>query len=229
MNQRQKRLVAFVAISAAAALVLHGCRVASEDRPLIDENEPRSSTSQQKPAGFSQDAEIGYSSFVLVRGTSISIDGRPPQSVPCSTARETPLAFGYVFLDGSAKGQLTCVDDYLGGIAISYLNANGESVSKNIATNDGDAGDQWDTRSWISTRREDRRVTIETITLSSSIELVDSTLLGCRVSRTIYRWDDEAKELVEAEASSDLELAKFVPPIAVSSGCVDEEGNWKGE
>ena len=207
MKRRIKRLIASVAIPTAATIVLHGCQDASEDSLLVDENEPRSTTSQEKPAGFSQDKEIGYSNFVSVRDTSISIDGGLPQSVPCSTERDTPLAFGYVVLDGRTKAQLTCADDYLGGIAISYLDANGESVSRDVATNGGDAGDQWDTRSWITTRRHDKQLTIETITLSSSIELMDGSLLGCSVARTIYRWDGKAKELVGAAETSDLDLA----------------------
>ncbi len=183
-----------------------------------------------------QDLEIRYSNSVQVRAASldrerpasISIDGGAPQALPCSGDREAPTAVGYIRLDTETKGRLTCASGYLGGIYLSYRNAAGEPVSRSLALNDGDAGDEWERRSWISARRPGMPVAIEAITLSSSIDPMDGTLLGCTATRSVHTWDDNARELVEAEASSDLEPARFTPPIGVSSGCLDEEGKWRG-
>ncbi len=237
MNQRVGWLIA-LATAALVAIALYQYRVTDEPAPSPLEREARLNGSEEARTAFSPDNEIVYSRSVLVRPASfdrlhpasISIDEGPPQSVPCSDDRDARTSFGYVLLDVETKGQLECVDDYLGGLSLSYQSATGTTVSLSLAMNDGDAGDQWETRSRLTKSRSDTpKMTIEKISLSSEEDPMDRTLLGCSVTRTIYTWDHGARELVKSAAAPSLSPAEFAPPIGVASGCLDEDGNWKGQ
>lgn len=157
----------------------------------------------------------------------MSIDGAPSSEVPCSKDTRQPLVFGYIALDRNTRARLTCANDYLGGVSLVYTDKKGEAQSINLSRADGDAGAQWDTRSWISVGAGSLRIL--NVTLSSSNDTDTGQLLECKVTQKDYTWDSENKVLVRSEPMKNFDPRAFTSPIAVVKECLGERGSWKGK
>jgi hypothetical protein len=174
-----------------------------------------------------QARDIVFKSTLGFRDQSMSIDGASFSEVPCSKNTQQPFVFGTIALDRNTLARLTCADDYLGGISLLYTDKKGEARSLNLAGSDGDAGDAWDRRSWISADTGSLKVL--TVSLSSANDTDTGQLLTCKVTQTSYTWDPENKILAESEPMTKLDPRAFTPPIAVVKECLDDRGFWKGK
>jgi hypothetical protein len=174
-----------------------------------------------------QAGDIVFESTLAFRNQSMSIDGAPFSAVPCSKSNAEPAVVGSIALDQGTRARLTCADDYLGGISLSYSDTKGETQTLSLSMDDGDAGEEWDTRSWISAGAGPLRIL--TVTLSSSTEIDTLRLLDCKVTPKQFTWDSENKTFAESEPAEQFDPHAFTPPIAVAKECLDDRGSWKGK
>lgn len=174
-----------------------------------------------------QPIDYQFTKSIVVNRRALSVDGGVFQDVPCSADRSKPIVFGNIRLDDTAAGNLICIDDYMGGIQVTYKTPSGENETKLLGTQDSDAGESWETRSWIT--RGSGTLAIHSIALSSVEDTEDGKLLDCRASHTFLTWDKNKKILVEKAASSEGKIEEFAPPIHVAAGCLSGDGKWKGK
>jgi hypothetical protein len=175
---------------------------------------------------FNKDTEIVFSKSLAIQSNSISIDGGEFQQVPCSS--NMPGIFGYITLKDNTKLELTCYNEYMGGISIVYVDASGKPESVNIAMKDGDAGDTWDRRTWITKIGDN--VLFKNISLFSYEDEVDKTQLECKVTEELTSWKPDSHKFVVTTNDQALGSASdFTLPINVSEKCLDIEGHWIGK
>lgn len=222
-------LAAFIVIAIGIYFISVNTTTTTPDYPIDGVIEPVVEAPEMAPDA----REITFSQVIEVREKNINIDRAGLKGVPCSKERTKPLAFGYILLNkkNTAKedtAQLACIDDYLRGITLHYLNKDGELKSINLGMVDGDAGDEWDSRSWITRDEDSGDLVIMNVSLVSADDIDSSNPTECTVTKTLYAWDSEEKFFSETETNQDFDLRTFTPPIGVSKNCLDSDGFWKG-
>jgi hypothetical protein len=185
------------------------------------------------PVGLGPPETIGKVEFkksMFFQHGAVAIDEGPLKAIPCS---KDPDPFATIKIEDNLEGDLTCVDDYLGGIKITY-SVNGEIRAANIAQRDSDGGDDWDARS-VLFHDDNGRLIIQTKTASSGEEIDEddpdepgSSPLECTMSVSAQVWDPEKKSFEPGPPSDDAPEIPFRPPINVAADCLNSDGTWKG-
>jgi hypothetical protein len=173
---------------------------------------------------YQADSEIHFTKSLVFKDRSISIDGGAFQKVPCGTDPEKRSEIGFIKA-GGVKLPLLCFDEYMNGITIE-----GPGLDNHVALEDasGDAGDEWDTRTWITKNADGSEFKIETvILLSSAGEEEAGDQLECTVKVETKTWDNSNKVFNPMIDQGNFETSLFTPPIKVAKACLDEKGAWK--
>jgi hypothetical protein len=171
--------------------------------------------------------ELAFQKVLEVRNRAVASDGGDLKSVACSKDRNKALVFAFLNIDAKNRARLACADDYLRGISLHYTDKKGEAKNINLGMVDGDAGDSWDSRSWIQ-RDAQGGLRIFHVSLASVEDVDTEKPLECTVTKTLYSWDAENQIFAETETDEDFDLGLFTPPIGVAPECLDEKGYWKG-
>ncbi len=170
--------------------------------------------------------KLEFTQSILIHHNGISVDGGGFKTVPCATRSEAAVPFALVTLDQDVFAELTCIDDYMGGVKITYKSPSGELKSIQVGQQEGDAGDQWDLRTLV-TKQGDGTLKVESVTLSSSVDELGAVPTECHITRATRVWNKEAKDFVSAEAPAVFTVDNFTLPLFVSRDCLDSNGQWK--
>lgn len=189
----------------------------------------RASFSGSTGSRFNSSNEISFSKTLALSPQGISIDEGLVQAVPCSGDRKSPAFIGYIKTPKGDELKISCTSDYMGGISLSYVDGKGTPHSIDLSQSDGDAGDVWDTRAWISRDTKDgvQKLVIRIVTLTSSEALDSGSLKECSMNKIFYAWDPDGQRFIEDPADTEFDLPPF-PDSKVASGCFDDKGNWTG-
>jgi hypothetical protein len=183
-------------------------------------------TKAEPPQAVFTAKEIDFKQTLQIEDKAIIIDGGEAVKVPCEAV---PQLFGFVKIDADVTGELTCKDDYMGGIQLKVKDASGEDHAVDLEQADGDAGDSWDSRSLLS-REKDGRLRIDLISVSSSENIEDEkSTPSCSLRETALTWDPATKSFLGANPSGLFNLKMFRSDISVSESCLDEQGDFKAQ
>gem|GEM_PF-3619650 len=183
------------------------------------------------PVGLGEPKTFGKIEFkknIFVQHGAIAIDDGPLTAVACEA---NPAPFGTIKIDDTLEGELSCVDDYLGGVKLTY-SVEGEVRTAGIAQRDADGGDAWDARSYIL-RDKNGHLIIQTQTASSGEEIDESNPqhppMDCTMAVSAQVWEAETKTFVPGPPAEDAPAFTFRPPINVAADCLAGDGSWKGK
>jgi hypothetical protein len=172
--------------------------------------------------------KVDFKKSLFLQHGAVSVDGGPLKAIPCS---KDPEPFATIKIEDGLEGDLVCVDDYLGGIKVSFTVA-GELRAASIAQRDSDGGDDWDARS-VLFRDAQGNLIIHTKTASSGEEIEDegeepgSAPLECTMSVSAQVWDAQKKSFEPGPPSDDAPDVTFRAPINVAQECLNPDGSWK--
>lgn len=169
--------------------------------------------------------EIQFSKMIVLKEKSMAIDGGDFMPVACSSGSTEPAIFGYIQLNDQQRADLTCAEEYMGGIGLTFIDPNEKQKILKLVSSDGDAGDAWESRTWIL---KDNGLKIRTLTLSSSNDTESGALINCNTDKTFLAWDNNLKDFLPATEATEFGPANFTPPIGVSKDCLNPDGTWKG-
>lgn len=170
--------------------------------------------------------KLDFQKTVLVQHGAIAIDEQPLKAVACSKDPET---FATIKIDEQLEGELSCSDEYLGGVKLTYV-VDGETRTAGVAQRDSDGGDDWDARSYL-VRDNHGNLVIQTQTASSGEEMADDGTpapLECTMAVSAQIWEPESKTFVPGPPADDVPTIPFRPPINVAAECLNADGSWKG-
>jgi hypothetical protein len=225
---------------AAIAAILAGTLIALSIFTYLKNKSPESPDAQPVPnqtttpsetdAPAKPRVEIAFSTSLTVLHRSTVADTNAPLILQCPEGEGQTEEVGYLVLDEETKAALICKTGSVGGVAIVYTNGQGEIVTKNLAMQDSDSGDRWDTRSWFlklaPEKGEPESLTLQTVTLTSSE--TDGEVMGCKESSEFYTWNPQTKDFVETAGSTEFDLSTFTVPIGIDPRCLSDDGLWKG-
>ena len=170
--------------------------------------------------------EIKFTKTILFHRGQYSADGGELKSLPCTNTRKT-IAFFY--LDGAKdKAVISCTDEYMGGASLSYEDKSGQVADLEIAQQEGDAGDIWETRSLLTRDEKGLRVAKVTLTESSEESLESETAPAkviCSEHRVQYQWNLKDKKFEEVPYTDSFGLKDFTRPTIDS--CLNADGSLK--
>lgn len=170
--------------------------------------------------------EIVFSKVIILREKSMSVDGGDFMPVACAAGSSEGAIFGYIQLNDQQRGDLTCAEEYMGGIGLTFIDPDGKQKTIKLVSSDGDAGEAWESRSWIM---KDGGLKIRTVSLQSSNDTETGELLNCAVDRKLLAWDNNVRDFTSAEDTAEWSFANFTPPIGVAKDCLNPDGTWKGK
>lgn len=176
--------------------------------------------------GFPAPRQIQFSKEIVLREKSMSVDGGDFMPVACSIGSNEPAIFGFIQLNETQRADLTCAEEYMGGIGMTFIDPDGKQKTIKLVSSDGDAGDAWESRSWIL---KDNGIKIRSVNLSSSNDTETGELLNCTISKTYTAWDEKTHDFIPAQDPTEWSPSSFAPPIGVSKDCLNPDGTWKGK
>lgn len=182
------------------------------------------------PVGLGQPKTFGKTDFkknLFVQHGAMAVDDGPLTAIPCSP---DPEPFATIQIEDALEGNLSCVEDYLGGVKLTY-SVDGEIRTAGVAQRDSDGGDDWDARSYIL-RDKNGHLIIQTETASSGEEVdeknVKTAAIACTKAVSAQVWDPQSKNFVPGPPLDDAPSISFRPPINVAKDCLNPDGSWKG-
>lgn len=171
--------------------------------------------------------KIDFQKNIFVQHGAVAIDDGPLTAVPCA---KDPEPFATIKIDDALEGDLSCVDDYLGGVKLTYT-VDGETRTAGVAQRDADGGDAWDARSYIL-RGKNGHLVIQTETASSGEEIDEENPknppIDCTMAVSAQVWESETKTFIPGPPPEDAPKVSFRPPINVAPNCLNQDGSWKG-
>lgn len=177
-------------------------------------------------SAFPAPREIQFSKALVLREKSMSVDGGDFMPVACSAGSNEPAIFGYIQLNETQRADLTCAEEYMGGIGLTFIDPDGKQKTIKLVSSDGDAGEAWESRSWIL---KEGGIKIRSVNLSSSNDTETGELLSCAINKTFVAWDEKAHDFTPATDTAEWTPSSFTPPIGVSKDCLNPDGTWKGK
>lgn len=226
MNSRDKIAVAVVLvilIISGGLYALYQTRSSSN----IDEAPALETPSEVSAPSLEKQKEIVFSEQMVVQKDQYAVDGSAWTPLACSDNPEAPVELGY-FQSGDSKIRLLCYEDYLAGPYLEFEDSGGKNKIIKIALKDADAGEMWDTRTWIKRDPESQNLVLETVRLSSFEDPESEEMFDCNVTLNAFVWNPQSREFEKYQPAEDFDLTEFSPPIHVSKVCLDEKGYWKG-
>jgi hypothetical protein len=174
------------------------------------------------------DKEITFNSKMLVQNKTLGIDGGAMEPVPCSIDYAKPTLMGFIQLDKNTKGTLRCLDNYMGGISLIYTDAKGTQQTMTLGQRDGDAGDSWDLRSWVT--KDAKGISVRTISFGSTSDVEESgAATECHMKDEYFVWNEAEKDFRKGTPPAAFDISSFTLPIEIEAGCLDSQGRWKGK
>jgi len=170
--------------------------------------------------------KVEFKKNIFMQHGAMAIDDGPLKAIPCA---KEPQTFAIIKIDGHLEAELSCVEDYLGGVKLTYT-IDGEVRTAGVAQRDSDGGDDWDARSYLL-RDKNGNLVIQTQTASSGEEIGEDgnpAPLECTMAVSAQIWEPESKMFVPGPPADDAPSVTFVPPINVATECLNPDGTWKG-
>jgi hypothetical protein len=195
--------------------------------PLFIGPTPTTTETKNPASPAAAPREITFSKTLVLREKTMSVDGGDFMPISCSSGSNEPVVFGYIQLTEQHRADLTCAEEYMGGVELTFIDPDGKQKTLKLVSSDGDAGDAWESRSWIL--KEDGRLKVRTVTLSSSNDTESGELLACNAKKELLVWDAKTQDFSQAVDTPEWSLATFIPPIGISKDCLNPDGTWKGK
>lgn len=181
-----------------------------------------------KESFFVKGKVIDFSQRLIFLSKSIKVDNDDARNVNCPSYDQYNQAnLGFIVLDNETKANVTCYNDYQGGIFLNYTTATNEQKSILLSQNEGDAGDIWDQRAWMI-KKDSNTITLTTVKLASSVDIDNEEKFSCYSQIDFYRWNKEKKDFEKLENHiPDFDLSNFTQPISVDQRCINSSnGQW---
>lgn len=194
----------------------------SEDVPPEIEEEVAAMNSGTPEGPEIKVEEIKFTKTLLFHHDQYAVDGGGLKPLQCTTTKKT---IAYFMLDsGPDRAVISCTNDYLGGVKISYEDKDGAVQELEIAQKDGDAGDIWDSRSLVV--RNDKGLHIARVSLTASADPMDEEKPAeCSEHKMQYKWNVQNKKFEEVPYTESFSVQDFKKPTIDS--CLNADGSVK--
>ncbi|MES2965311.1 MAG: hypothetical protein V4760_15610 [Bdellovibrionota bacterium] len=221
---KRKIAIALIASLATVALVLIGAHFL---RPSSDpsftgvtdadveagmtEAPPEDGTPLPPPAA------IDFKDVLVLMDHSYSVDGGAMTDAVCSET-DPPFTFATIRIGESKVAELTCLNDYLGGISMKA--ASEPPLYEKLGLQFGDAGEMSDKRAWV--RRSPEGLTIVTVSRWSQEDMDEeesSTHVECGSKMEQLVISGKDLSFTKSEFKGKLEDYVFNPPPNINSKC----------
>ncbi len=166
--------------------------------------------------------EIKFTKSILFHRSQYAVDGGPLKPLQCTSNKRKTIAFFY--LDGAKdKAVISCTDEFMGGVTIFFEDKFGEVQELELAQNEGDAGEIWETRSLIV--KGDKDLHVARVTLSAAADLETDTPAECTEQKAQLKWNVSEKTFEEVRYSDSFSVKDFIRPTI--EDCLNADGSLK--
>lgn len=173
----------------------------------------------EDPTPMPKPSVLDFKDALVLMDHAYSVDGGPMTEAVCSES-DPPFTFATLKVGDDKVVELTCLNDYMGGIAIK-----GEAeppLYEKLALTFGDAGDMSDKRAWV--KRTPEGLTIFTVTRWSQEDIDEEEAGNSHVEcgKSVDQITVSAKDLTSSKSDFHGNTDGFVfnPPPQINSKCL---------
>ncbi|HMQ11157.1 MAG TPA: hypothetical protein PKC21_01600 [Oligoflexia bacterium] len=171
---------------------------------------------------------VKFKKSIEITKDHLNIDDETQIKVKCYTGDKNKYPFAKIVVGENIKIPIYCEKDYLGGIFLEIKNS--EDVDKiELFQQDGDAGEMWDTRAWIT---KDKDI-YEILKITLGSYLIDDDVMSdkrnCETSYQFFTWNEKNKnfDYIQKKIDPSFIKRKFKAPITVDDVCLNKKGLWE--
>lgn len=166
--------------------------------------------------------EIQFTKNLLFHRSQYSVDGGALKPLQCTSNKRKTIA--YFYLDGAKdKAVISCTDEFMGGVTIFFEDKFGEVQELEMAQNEGDAGEIWETRSLVV--KTDKGLHVARVTLSAAADIETDTPAECTEQKNQLKWSVSEKTFEEVPYTDSFSVKDFIRPTI--DDCLNADGSLK--